>query len=81
MVNKKPTGLRLSSKGYQLLNRLFDHYEFQSDQELTGSIVISLDNNMKWPYYIDGKKVILYNREDAGWFKLSGNLKYFGESF
>lgn len=76
-----PVGLRLTNRGYKLINRFFDNHEFETTNTLTGKILIDLDKNMKWPYYIDKFKVVFYNTEDAAWFKLAGqDLGYFTSS-
>ena len=80
MVNRTPTGLRLTNKGYKLLNRFFDSYEFETNEDLTGSILLALDKNLKWPYYIDNRRIIFYSQEDAAWFKLGGTIVYFTSS-
>ena len=39
----------------------------------TPRMYLVLDNQMQWPYYFTKKKMVLYNREDASWYKLNGN--------
>ena len=69
----KPEGLRLTHLGNELLKRNFEYFEFNHAIEPTPRMYLVLDNQMHWPYYFTKKKMVLYNREDASWYKLNGN--------
>ena len=71
--NGEPTGLRLTYLGNELLKRNFDYYEFSHDVTPTPKMYVKLDRGMEWPYYFTKKKLTLYSKEDASWFKLNGS--------
>lgn len=68
-----PEGLRLTSLGNEILKRNFEHWEFSHDIQPTPKMYLFLDNKMEWPYYFTKKKLVLYCKEDAAWYKLNGN--------
>jgi len=68
-----PQGLRLTSLGNELLKKNFEHWEFFHDIQPTPKMYLFLDNKMEWPYYFTKKKLILFCKEDAAWYKLNGN--------
>ena len=69
----QPEGLRLTHLGNELLKRNFEYFEFNHSIMPTPRMYLVLDNQMQWPYYFTKKKMVLYNREDASWYKLNGN--------
>lgn len=77
--SRPAVGLRLTRYGEGLMCKVFNHWRFESEQVITGRVALSLDKNMMWPYYVDQKTVTLFNREDAAWFKLSGDITGFVE--
>jgi hypothetical protein len=79
----EPVGLKLSVFGNRIMSKCFDHYGFSSESQihLTGEMLVKLDQQMTWPYYLSSKKIVLYNEIDAACFKLGGcDLKYFTKS-
>jgi len=70
--NNKPEGLRLTRLGNELLKRNFDFYEYNHSTTPTPKIYLFLDQKMQWPYYFTKKKMVMYNQEDAAWYKLNG---------
>tara|TARA_Y100000389_G_C17175828_1_gene371455 strand:+ start:137 stop:514 length:378 start_codon:yes stop_codon:yes gene_type:complete len=73
LSNNQPKGIRLTTWGKSRLVKAFDSYTFESDTDLTGKILIKLDEAMTWPYYVNKKTVILFNQTDAAWFKINGS--------
>ena len=73
LKNGVPEGLRLTSLGNELLKRNFEHWDFNHDITPTPKMYLFLDNKMEWPYYFTKKKLVLFCKEDAAWYKLNGN--------
>lgn len=73
LKNGLPQGLRLTSLGNELLKRNFEYWDFSHDIQPTPKMYLFLDNKMEWPYYFTKKKLVLYCKEDAAWYKLNGN--------
>jgi hypothetical protein len=71
--NDQPKGLRLTTWGKSRLEKSFESYKFETDTELTGKILVKLDEAMIWPYYVNKKTVVLFNQTDAAWFKINGS--------
>jgi hypothetical protein len=72
LSNNQPKGIRLTNWGKSRLVKSFDSYTFETDTELTGKILVKLDDAMTWPYYVNKKTVVLFNQTDAAWFKING---------
>lgn len=72
MVNGEPKGIRLTTWGKSRLAKSFDTYKFENQSELTGKILVKLDEAMTWPYYVNKKSIVLFNQTEAAWFKLNG---------
>jgi len=70
--DNKPTGIRLTTWGKNRLSKSFESYKFENTVEITGKILLKLDEAMTWPYYVNKKTVILFNQTDAAWYKLNG---------
>lgn len=76
--NGKQSGLRLSYIGNSLLAKHYEHHAYMHEDILTNHIILRLDQNMKWPYYISRTIAVFYSQDDAAWFKLNeGKLKDF----
>ena len=71
--NNIPEGLRLTYLGNELLKRNFTFYEFNHDITPTPKMYLFLDRKMQWPYYFTKKKMVLFNQDDAAWYRLNGN--------
>ena len=72
--NTRKKGLRLTSLGYQLLRREYDHYPFPIEKEskVTARHILALDKEMQWPYYLTQKQIVLFSEEDSVVLKLVG---------
>ena len=68
------TGLRLSPYGLKIMKKVYDYYSYKiKDIKITSNIVIKIDKVMKFPYYVDGKQMVLFSGKDAFMLKLRGN--------
>jgi len=67
----KQSGLRLSYLGNRMLSNHFESYAYMHEDILTNKIILRLDQNMKWPYYISRTVAVFYSQDDAAWFKLN----------
>ena len=75
-VNKQrshSTGLRLSTLGNQLMHKHYRAYDYKYQGKRNHSVLIALDKNMQWPYYIGSTVITFYSEQDAAWFGLNGN--------
>jgi hypothetical protein len=76
----KHFGLRLSYTGEALMRKYFTSYKYSLVEKPSNQSLISLDKNMKWPYYIGQKYITFFNEVDASWYRLTGNnLEQFTE--
>jgi hypothetical protein len=83
IVSGSPAGLRLTSFGNKILSKHFQSYKYPIQDEINNLVFISLDKNMRWPYYLGTKSnhIVFYSEEDAAWFRLNGNsIKRYVES-
>lgn len=71
--NGVPKGIRLTHLGNELLKRQFKFYEYSHDIIPTPKMYLTLDRQMKWPYYFTKKKMVFYDAEDSAWFKINGS--------
>lgn len=68
---KQQTGLRLSYLGNRILSKHYENYSYLHEDILTNKILLRLDKQMLWPYYISRTVAIFYSQDDAAWFKLN----------
>ena len=83
LVSGSPTGLRLTSFGNKILSKHFTFYKYPIQDEVNNFVFITLDKNMRWPYYLGTRSnhIVFYSEEDAAWFRLNGNsIKRYVES-
>lgn len=69
----KPQGLRLTGVGNEMLSKHYTQYCYEYTDTLNNKLLIELDKNMKWPYYLTRRQVVFHSEEDAAWFRLNGN--------
>jgi len=73
-VNDVPTGIRLSPFGRVLMNTAkLPNYEFTLKETLTNSTLVTLDQQMINPYYVDTTEIVFFGKDDAAWFKMGGS--------
>lgn len=83
VVSGNPSGLRLTNFGNKILSKHFDFYKYPIQDEINNFVFITLDKNMRWPYYLGTRNnyVVFYSEDDAAWFRLNGNsIKRYVES-
>ena len=75
-----PYGLRLTSVGNSMLQRVYEGYSYHIKGDINHMVVVQLDQHMEWPYYVGRKVATFYNSNDAAWFRLNSNdLKLYTE--
>ena len=67
------SGLRLTKLGNTLLSKEYDKYTFPVSEGIHNRLLLKLHEKMQWPYFLHGKKLILYSEDDAMWLKLVSN--------
>jgi len=75
----KVSGLRLTKLGYSLLKPNYDSHDFKVDEGIHKKLLLVLHKQMKWPYYLDNKKLVLFNDDDAMWLKMTGSVEKFAK--
>lgn len=83
IVSGCPEGLRLTNFGNKILSKHFQFYKYPIQDEINNFVFITLDKNMRWPYYLGTRSnhIVFYSEEDAAWFRLNGNsIKRYVES-
>ena len=63
--------LRLTSSGYKLFKKHYESWEFEHPPKKAGQL-IELLQKMKFPYYTNSKRLVLFSEEDAFMCKLAG---------
>jgi hypothetical protein len=71
IVFKNSHTLRLTKTGERVLSKAYDSYSFDPPK-LNGHNLINLLRKMKYPYYIDKKKLVLFTEQDSFLAKLAG---------
>lgn len=66
--------LRLRPLGNVLLSKLYDSYPFKMEktQKIKSRQLVSLYNKMKYPYFLNKQKIVVYSEQDAFILKLGG---------
>jgi len=70
----RPGTVRLTYKGYLELKKIYTEHSFPKDK-LTSKQLIALYRNSVYPYYIGGKKLSLFDGEDAFAVTLHGSIE------
>lgn len=69
----KQIGWRLNDYGNVLMMSVYDHYDFGiQKQNITNAVILKMNKVTTWPYYLGRKRLVLYSKDDAMWFKLYG---------
>jgi hypothetical protein len=71
LMFKNTHTLRLTKTGERVLSKIYDSYTFEPPK-LNGHNLINLLRKMKYPYYIDKKKLVLFTEQDSFLAKLAG---------
>lgn len=70
----RPPSIRLSYKGYLVLRKMYDEHKFPLST-LSNQDLVNLYNHSKYPYYIGGSHIIMFDGEEAFAVILSGGIK------
>jgi hypothetical protein len=73
-VFQAPSTIRLRPFGFTLLKDLFDCYEFELQERLTGRELLALKNYVGLPYFlpVNGKRIFIFSAKSAFRLKLGG---------
>lgn len=73
-VFQAPSTIRLRPFGFTLLKELFDCYEFELEERLTGRELLALKNHVGLPYFLptNGKRIFIFSSKSAFRLKLGG---------
>lgn len=71
--NNTHLGIRLTFFGSRILKKRFSYSTHKFTDKLTNGILVTLDKNMIWPYYISNGEITFFSDVDASWFVLNGN--------
>lgn len=75
---KSHRSLRLTRVGYMMLKTVFDSEKFLLDERLSGRELMTLKNDVGWPYFlpVDHSYIILFTIKESFLLKLQGgNVK------
>ena len=67
------SSLRLTYHGFLILKKVFTAYSFEVDGHLKGKHYLGMSTLVS-PYYVTGKRFIVFSRSDALAVKLSGGV-------
>lgn len=75
--NYKPkVGTRFTADGFKQAIMLYQAYIIDLDKgkryDHNPTVLIALDQTLTWPYYIDAKRLVVFNQHDAFIFGLYG---------
>lgn len=75
--NYKPhTGTRFTADGFKQAIVLYQAYPIELDKtkryDHNPTVLIALDQTLTWPYYIDARRLVVFNEQDAFIFGLYG---------
>ncbi len=72
------TSLRLTRTGYLLLKTVYTSEKFALNEKLTGRELLTLKNDVGWPYFlpVDNTYIVLFTIKESFYLKLQGgNVK------
>jgi hypothetical protein len=73
-----PSSLRLRNTGYMLLKTIYDNEKFPLEKRLTGRELMTLKNDVGWPYFLPVQQqyIVLFTIKESFLLKLQGgNVK------
>ena len=85
--SRKSGGLRLTSTGYKVLERMqYETFQFNVSKLTTSNNLILLDQNLGCPYYIDGlgsleSKIFIFGNIEAMTITMFGDFHEFLKTF
>ena len=72
-IFKHYSSLRVTHLGRHLLKEYYDYEEFWLDRRLNSGELIILETEYTSPYYLEGKRLTLFNSNDIIIYKLTDN--------
>jgi len=78
LLFQSPTSLRLRNPGYHVLKNMYDNEKFELAEKLNGRELLTLKNDVGWPYFLpqDHSYIILFTIKASFLLKLQGgNVK------
>lgn len=67
-------GWRLSTLGYNFLTLYYQHYTCNSENlKLTGKIILGLDRSINGPWFVRGKKLVIFDQTAYFELQMVGN--------
>jgi hypothetical protein len=75
---QSPSSLRLRNTGYLLLKTIYDNEKFPLEKRLTGRELLTLKNDVAWPYFLPAQQqyIVLFTIKESFLLKLQGgNVK------
>ena len=66
--------LRVTHLGRHLLKEYYDYEEFWLDKKLNTGELIIFETEYTSPYYLEGKRLVLFNSNDIVIYKLTNNV-------
>ncbi len=76
-TNGNLIGMKLTSLGLLVFNQYFKSYEFSHNQDfkISPKSLLIFDRNSLYPWYIDGGKLVLFDKKIAFKLKMAGNIE------
>jgi len=73
-IFQAPSTIRLKPLGFTILSDMFETYEYELEERLTGKELLALKNYVGTPYYLqtNGKKLFLFSSRNAFRLNLGG---------
>ena len=74
LIFQSPTSLRLRNSGYHILKNLYDNEKFELESKLNGRELLTLKNDVGWPYFLpqNHSYIILFTIKASFLLKLQG---------
>lgn len=69
----QPQSNRLTAWGCSVLGQIYTNYVFDYNQPLKPKHLLAIARNIKFPFFINDQKLILFSSEDAFLLKICAN--------
>lgn len=69
--NGTVVGIRLTREGCELLSRHYEKFTcLHNLPYVPGKLLVELERNLTWPYYLTDSTITFFNPADSAWFAL-----------
>ena len=76
MLFKNRLTIRLHLRGFNFMQKHFETFSFDLQTRLSGSDLLTLKQQIQFPYFLSDKKLYIFSSKDAFVLKLNGgNVK------